>query len=498
MNKNELCFEPTDELVFELSSKLYPDPEHMFNELVVNGLDAATRREVEPVIEVRFWSAGEHPLSPDAPAVSVLDNGTGFTSEVLAAYSLVGKSVHFQAHRVHGVHGLGKFAAFGLSATGSFQIITRPRGETKVVCYSISFRDVFSRKKIKATPVKESLPGLPTKGSFACIFIAGFNEAITAEELRAGLTNLLPIRPCQVKVQTKLVALRKLEAEREVTTPPIPDFGGSAVTIKLAVAEVIGRNDGIRLIDAELGRPVVDSLDSLPPAIRRRLDYRLMHPRLLGDIFVPGNLEKYSEAGRAGIESSYWNSAQGKALIEALNIYGAPIAGELVGSEAKSQGAVNESLSNVAKIFEETFGEPDDSAEVEPNDTLPGNLPGVKPLHPSKSSSRDRTSTGESRPKKTPNPPLFGGVWIKVEDATYLVMSYRVGGPKPFHVTTDGNIVINTLHPEIIRLQKLSVTRQCDELIRYIIEAHACHKYGATQAFIFDHVYRIRDQMRRP
>ena len=497
MNKS-IRFKPTSGLVRALSKNLYRDPNLMAGEIAYNGLDAAERCGREPVIEVRFWSVGEHPLSLDAPALSFLDNGPGFTPEVIADYVLVGESVYLHNPRFHGAHGLGKFAAFGFSTAGSFLIITRPLGETRVVCYRVSVDDIFSDNEIKAEPVRTPLPGLPTKGSFACIFIPGFNDLITAEELRESFANLLPIRPCQVSVQGVPVVLRRLEAEREVTTLPLPAFGGSTLTIRLAVAEVTGQNDRVRIIDAESSRPVA-SLDTLPPSVRRRLDHRLLHPRLLGEILVPGNLEKRSETGRAGIAADYWRSDQGGAFIDAMNIYGAPLAGELVGSDAKPRGPINESLSEVANLFKERFGEPDDSIEPEPegNGPNPSKKPGVKPPRSDSHGGGERkTGEGDDQRKKRSrsDPPPFGGVLVRVEGATYTVISFACASNVPAHVRSGNVIVINTKHQQIERLQKLPSARVREELARDIIEAHVASECD-DNSDLFGRVYQILGQM---
>ncbi|KKT71509.1 MAG: hypothetical protein UX09_C0021G0012 [Candidatus Uhrbacteria bacterium GW2011_GWE2_45_35] len=498
-SRKSLCFRATTGLVLAVSSRLYRDPATMVGELVINGLDAATRRGVEPVIEVRFWQTGEHPLSPDAPALTILDNGPGFTDEVIADYVLVGESVHRADARFHGTHGLGKFAAFGLSTADRFEIITRPQGERQIARYGLLVTDVFSGNEVLAEKVRMELPGLPTKESFACILVHGFNGSISPDELRERLTQLLPIRPCRVSVQGVQVALRRLEAERETETPPLPAFDHASVRICFAVAEVTGQNDRARIIDAVSGRPVA-SFDSLPPAVRRNLETSLLHPKLQGEIWVPGSLEKQSETGRGGIATAYWRSDQGEALIAALNIYGAPLAAELVGNEAKPRGPIEGRLGEVARLFTQSFGDPDDSVDPEPGDNgaSPTRKPGTKPSRPG-GQGGGGTKNGSGKKNKRqgvrPNPPSFGGVLVRVEDTTYTIISFACVSEAPGHVRAGNVIVINTRHTQVERMQKMATGRVREELARYIIEAHVAAKDGANPD-LFGRVYQILGRLR--
>jgi hypothetical protein len=492
VSKNLFVFKASDGLVRAMSANLYREPSLMIAELVINGLDAATRRGVVPEIAVRFWTAGEHPMSPDSPAMTVLDNGTGFTDEVIADYVRVGESAHRNDARFHGTHGLGKLAAFGLGHD-RFAIVTRPQGSKQVLVYWIAAADVFSGHEIKAERAKGVLPGLPGSGPFTFIVIPDFNGSVDEAELHERLTQILPIRPCQVTVQDQLVELRRFQAEREVETPPLPAFSGGTIRFRLAVAEVTGRHDRVRIIDVVSGRPVT-SFETLPASIRRRLEPILLHPKLQGEVLVPGNLEKHSETGRSGIAAAYWSSEHGEVLIAALNVYGAPLASELLGSETKPKGPIEDRLGDVADLFTKSFGEPDDSVEPEPDDkgTKPTDKPGTKPQPDGKGGGLTKKGDGKKneRTGRRNSPPSFGGVLVKVEDTTYTVISFACDSDSPCHVRLGNTIVINTRHREVERVQKMAPSRVREELARHIIEAHVAAKHG-DGSDLFGQVYKI-------
>lgn len=463
-----IVFQATDRLAHEeLAARLYRNLSTAVAELVINGLAAATLLGVKPRIIIRRWDPEEHLYSPDGPALSVLDNGTGFTSAVISAYGQVGTSVHHGNVAVPGEHGLGKMAAFALGSEG-FYIISSTSESGPAWVYEIPRVNVFNPQGFQPVRVERSeLPGLPKSGPFTMILVPQFRDSFDLKELRDDLTFLLPMRAWEVVVQGEQVSPRKVQAQATMTTDRIPALGGT-IRFELAVAEVSGGRDALWLVDAGSGRLVTELMDL--PGARRLLDGALLNPRLIGSVFIPG-IEAQSSAGRAGLSATYLSSAPGQAMIGALNLFGGDLARQVLGEAAPSENPALDLARQVVQSFRTAFGEPEAPVGGGGKDGGGAN-PTPGPKGPG-------GGTGGGRGPRGPKTGSSGGtdklspdaVVLRIEGRTYQVMSFRTADPVPVSVRK-GTLVINTDHPTTKRLLAATGPARRDGLVRALVDAH--------------------------
>lgn len=470
-----------------LARNLYPTWLAAMMELVFNGIDSATRRGVEPEIVVQFMAANEHPLSKVGPAVMVLDNGTGFTTEVVDAYNQLGQSVSLGRTDIHGKHGVGKVAPFALGEdVDHFYILTRTQKDDAVWKYRINASEIFGggfEPEEVTQPSRLQLPPTNVIPTFGAILVPNI-EPQDADDIRAQLTHLLPLRPLKVFVDFKQVEARRFAAQTTAETPPIKMFGG-VVKMQFARAEVSTANDTVELFDTN-GRPIAELMSA---ATRQQLHPVFRDPRLIGMVFVPG-LEQHSASHRAGLGASFWKSAKGKKLLEVVNAFGAPKARDVLGPEDEgvSSNPIQRSLSSVAEALTTCFGLPEDPILDNPDDKTATEDGGDGPAggggNGGSGGGGGSGNPGNPRPPR-PNTPgsKAKALLMRIEDTDYRVMSFPTTSTVPVEVRQGKVLVINTAHAAVTNFLSAPVQLR-SLLLRAMVDAHVARtRRDVTEQF---------------
>lgn len=485
-----IVFRSSPNLIREVSTKLYRDLIEAVLELVLNGVDAATVRNTIPNIQIRFWNKDAHPLVAGSRGLSITDNGTGFTDEVVEAYGLFGESVHINHANMHGTHGLGKFAALALSEEDRddfLVIVTDPGDGEGIREYRFSLATIFGQDGFTPKKVKPSqYPNLPP-APFSMLFIPAVTAGLNKDTLGGELANMLPMRSMDVSVDEVLVPKRTFVAQSTLTTPDIAHVG--PVSFQFAVTKSVStRDEGVMLVDADTGRRVCE-LHTLSPTVRRKISPWVMHPRLTGFIKARG-LEKLSSAGRSGLDIHFWNLQKGVRLLEAINVFGERLARGLVEETGvESADSMKATLREIQLMFWGAFGKPETF--------IPGRDQQTKAKEPVKGDG----STHDYPDKRKPTTPTGHGHkqerWsaaIGIEGKHYGVLTFPSDGSKtPAYVIRD-RIIIDTDHPEIKRLMKLSAKNQrllMEGIIQAMIEAHVAATRDVASTLFVD-VYRLK------
>lgn len=447
-----------------LARNLYPTLIAALAEIIFNGLDAATIRGVTPEITIRFWAPGEHPLSPDGPAISVLDNGTGLTPRALAGYCKVGESEHVNKVGIHGKHGVGKLAPFALAPKENATFYLTTNTDEYTWMYHLA-SDVFAAGGFEPIQVVERI-GLPQKGPFTEILVPNFQGGMTIESLLKELPSILPFRPWKVTVQGREVKPRTLKFKEVLQTKDIPLFKGP-VGIELGVAEITSEGDGVLLVDSGSKRSVGDLL-TMPPVVRRALDPILLHPKLVGQILVP-DLERQSAVSRSGLKAEYWTSSQGQKLIEVLLAFVVPVAQKLLKDEVSPKEGIRKVVTQLGPVFAKGFGPPDLGGFGSKNKgtSEPKGSSGGRPT----SRPNQKPAERNSQPSKAGSGSKLEGVFVRVEDVTYQILEFSTQSEVP--ATVRGNtIVINTNHATVRGLDSRASRATLETTVDMILWAH--------------------------
>ncbi len=485
-----IVFRPSPKLIREVSTKLYRDLIEAVLELVLNGVDAATALNVIPLINIRFWKRGEHPLVAGSRGLSITDNGTGFTDEVVEAYGLFGESVHIEHANMHGTHGLGKFAALALSEEDHndfLVIVTDPGDGYGIREYKFNLATIFDQDGFTPQKVKpDQYPNMPP-APFSTLFIPAVTTGLNQDTLGSDLADMLPMRPMEVSVDGVRVPKRTFVAQSTMTTPEIAHVG--SVSFELAVTKnVSARDEGVMLVDADTGRRVCE-LHTLSPTVRRKVSAWVMHPRLTGFVKARG-LEKLSSAGRSGLDLRFWNLQKGVRLLEAINLYGERLARGLVEETGmESADSMKTTLRDIQQMFWTAFGKPETFAkglgqQTKHKDPTKGD--GGKHDYPDKRKPATPTGVGHQQER--------WNATLGIEGKHYGIFPYPSGGSMtPAYVVRD-RIIIDTDHPEIKRLTKLSAKNQrllLEGMIQAILEAHVAATRSGVSTLFMD-VYRMK------
>ncbi len=448
-------------------SGLYSSVEDEVAELVINGLDAATLAGHPPVIKIRFWAPGEHPLSPNGPALSVLDNGTGFTPEVIRRYCQLGESAWLGNQRgIHGRHGIGKLAAMALGL-GTYIIITRADPTQGIAMVQLNMDSLHTPTRWKK--LKQERPGfeyLPKEGTFTEIFIPNFRGGTTAPKLQSQLTLRLPISPWEVTVNGQHVLHRQFTAQLKFTSEHVHVLDGP-IQLELGILDTEAADDAVWLVDKELGR-LVCRLES----IRRAAGLRgaLCDPRLVGSISVSG-LAAFSTPDRDGLQASFWSNQKGEALRNALMLWGNQEATKLLGEEPGTNDGVMELIQKHLGLFATAFGAP----ALLQGTTTPKQL-GSRPHGKRESSEGDTaTSRRERTPREQHPPQASTKPRIRIAERDYEVWTFTILSELPAEVRRGDVIVVNLGHPEVKRLMSRRHAAPLtfrDGMVRWLIEAH--------------------------
>ncbi len=493
MAKNRgLKFRAAQGLVKILSSKYYKTLYAALVELIFNGLDAARIRGITPVLDITFWKKGKHPMSPNGPAITIRDNGTGFTSEVIRNYCSVGQSAHTGRADVHGQHGVGKFAAFALGSAEDtvYYILTSTGGEESWMWKMDN--NIFSDIEFPESEIpKKARALLPPQGPWTEIVIPDATDMLEPDEVRTALTNLLPIplRPWVVNVQGIPVQPRRFSAELSLTTKAFEVLGG-AVKFEFAVAEVTTPADGVFMIDSDTGRVICD-ITSLPPSVKGKLDPVLLNARLIGQISCPG-LEAESAGHRDGLNVNFWKSPKGEKLIALMNAIGAPKARDLIGDHV-SAGKLNDAVMEMQDAFANAFGPPQP-------ESIHGGGGGGGSGGGGGGGSGGGGGGGGGGVK--PKPPVKGKggkpitSFVRVEDVTYEAMSFEAHGATPAQVRKGTVLVFDTSHPEVKRVSQYKGARLVESLVHFAIEAHVlATRKEAMGGELISQVYTLKGKV---
>ncbi len=472
--KNEtktMKFIATVGIVHALSTKAYKSVFHALAELVINALDAARRRGVEPDVSIDFWEKGQHRFAVNSPGISITDNGTGFTDEVIAAYCRVGES----ARVGHGRHGLGKLAALALTRGSQYMIVSATKDGAPDL-YTINTADIFSGQGFAAEGTRRNKDyGMPADGPFTQIFIPDMVK-LDPDMVREELKFLLPMTKWKVRVNGKRVEPLQFEGQLKHTTDILRDLGGS---VHFRVARFDGdiskKPHGVLLTDKDTGRIVTD-LDQQPKAVLRQIERVLFHPALMATIAVP-NLESYSAMNRSGLTADFWDSDAGSVLIALMNAFGASMARELVEDDKpKAKDPILNYIDQMQSAFDKAFGHPqvqkEDLEQSTNGNTGPGNIAGPGGTNGSGGSGAGGGGGGGGGGGTTHRRKR---VFVKIEDETYQVMTMPATGLRvPAEARSGGIMVVNTAHPAIkYAAEKLSERHLV--IVRAIVDAHVDH-----------------------
>ncbi|MFA4831238.1 MAG: ATP-binding protein [Patescibacteria group bacterium] len=476
---------------------MYADTRQAVGELVINGLDAANQIKRMPVVAIHLWAAGEHRLSETkCAAMTVTDNGIGFTDEVITIYGRVAES----AQVGHGRHGVGKFAAFALCSQKNprYHIVTASGNERHARRFDIDGDVIFRTEGFAPSIVDRSdLPGLPDSGSFAQVVIPDLERSFTAEELIEFLTDHLPHTPWEMTVNGQVVPHRQVKVLESVLVPPIIGVAGQ-VRIELGKAEDLRHPDSVWLMDGLTLRPVAQVAE-LPRAVRGLLDPNLLDPVLLGNIFIDG-LEDHSSGGRSGLAADFWQGAFGRKLIDIFNGFAAPAARRVLGVISRPDDLLSSQIAVLGDTFSAAFGAPEipENFKPQPKGASQGGGPsggeddedeeedGKEPK-PRDPSGRQPTPGGGSQRRERGQ---RRAAFVKIEDKTYQVISFKTGGTVPSSVRKGDVIVVNTDHYDVKRLLRKRATDELAvHLCRILIEAHVANVYGQGE---IEQVYRLK------
>ncbi len=475
-------FSATDEMVRVLGADMYENPLTAIAELCYNGGDAALRQGVIAQINVRLWGAGEHPLSRSAPAISITDNGCGFTDDVVAQYSNVGKSAQIG----HGRKGIGKLAAFSLMRDwqhSQYHIITAVQNEVGCAIYGIS-PQIFSQGEI--TPLdmtRSAYPELPARGPFSQIFIPDWNCSLSSEELVSGLGKLLPLLSnWKVTVNNVPVVNRQPEKLESYTTPHIKAIGGTITFHFGCDRKTRDRVDSVMLCDGGHGQRPVAKLRRISAA--SRLDNIFRDVRLVGSISVP-HLQDFSTASREGLTAPFWSSQFGEATLTAINVYGAELAAKVLGRDGeKTDSVTSKYAGRMVEDFSKIWGtpteeelsafgtgimEPADGMEKNPN---PADVDIMKPFRNQRRKRDDLSPDKRGRPAPILRRKRQAHV-VKIENKVYQIqMGDSPDNPVSSEIRDEDQIWINYSHPCFKRAEEIGESALRDYMNRVTLEAH--------------------------
>ncbi len=494
--KKEMKLQPTEGLLEALSHNLYDSVDAEVGELIFNAMDAATLANRDPIIQVKIWQAGEHPLSK-GPALSVLDNGVGFTDEVSERYCRLGESfwVHHKQGGMHGRHGVGKLSAMALGV-GPYYIITRSVHGSGIKMVRLSKSSMTTGAKWQEVAAGRFLH-LPEVETFSEIFVPDFRGGVTPEELQQQLTLRLPVtQSWQISVNGQPVQRRHFSAQVNFVSEDVPILGGQ-VEIQLGVLEQDSTNqdDGVWLVDKRLGRLVARMGD-----VRRAagIGGAICHPSLVGTVAVHG-LAEVSTTNRGGIKAGFWTTPRGEALHDAIMLWGNEQAAKVLGEElpGNKNSMLLDSLQPHLSLFEQAFGSPSPQQQEQPSATerprhREGLRSSVAPTVERKPREPRAPRTEEEKRPQLPTQPR-----MRIEGLTYDLWSYVTTTDLPAEVRPGNTMVLNLGHPEVKRLlsrrQSAPLTFR-DALVRWLIEAHVVENNdGSTPPFkrVYDLMARV-------
>lgn len=450
-----------------LSRGLYRDPIQPVAELIINGLDSANNDGRTPVIEVTFWKKSKHPLSKEGPALTVTDNGTGFTDKVIANYVRVAESARIG----HGRAGIGKFAPFALTSGDTFHIVSATGQNSRPFMFQLVGANIFQGEGFERQAIsRDELPSLPEQGSFSQIIVPDFEESFDQNELIKFLTINLPNTPWTVTVNGVPVPHRVFPISKVFEIPRPNGIEGN-VRVELGKSAATTDSDSVWLYDSITKRPVVD----LRLVLVGQLDAVLRDPRLVGAIYVP-KLEDRTAGTRSGLVANFWKSKMGITLFDILQHIVAQHARELLGEEKEPSTTEQTSLREAAALFQKAFGAPTISSTEEM-----GNQ------GPAPSGSSGGGGGGSGRPPKKPSEPSkvrstgHKAPVIRIEGKDYTVLTFVIPDEKimPSQVRAGGMMVINMGHPDVLRAK--AGGHRASALLRHImramIEAHVQDTY---------------------
>ena len=209
-------------LFARLSTHTYRSVAEAMAELIINGMDSAHLAGRLPKIIITVFEKGQHPLSPNGKALSVIDNGLGFTDNVIERYCDVGESAwEGSSGVVQGQFGIGKIAAMSLGAgeVSPYYIVTRTSKSGRPEMVFITADTIERESGWKSLPNKSGFDYLPSSESFAEILIPDYQDNISLDELRRQLTYCLPTFPWKVTVNGQEVSHRQFDVQTSFTSP---------------------------------------------------------------------------------------------------------------------------------------------------------------------------------------------------------------------------------------------------------------------------------------
>lgn len=481
-------------------------------ELIHNGIDSAYRRNVNPIIEIRYWQIGEHPLTKNHPGISVLDNGTGFTPEVIAMYMAVGKSFSKSNVKMQGALGTGKFSGLALTRKveeAVYRIIssTGPNEKPKEAIVSMEkiYKSFFEKDIFSFAPLSTKYPGLPEKGPYAAIFVQDINTTIKWDEVFADLAYEIPFNPSlKLIINGKEVKSPEVDFQQTIS-PEVPFLGKVKIEIgyfrENDQDKIIKRNE-IVLVDALNNRSVCP-LYMLKSSLKRIL----LDPRIHGRIWVNG-ISKQTSESRNGLKEDYLLSEEGKELVDLLNGSVAKlihrVLEDLEGTSSPNESQCVELIKKAQPMLWEIFGKPEGPFP-------PGNIndwvetpekpekdPNVNGRGPDKKKRKRRGPRPENEQREDRE--FSMGTLVQFEGEVYEVSKMAAAGDVPARVieaTGIKRIFLKPNHPWYIKYcMTKNEHNNLLNLARILLEAHVSFtrtRDGKSAVDAFESLYTLLD-----
>ncbi len=315
--------------------------------------------------------------------------------------------------------------------------VTRATQSGPVKVLSVIPSEIERKRAIPGQVLDSNAPELGflkgIKGTFMAVVIP--NPVYeTAPEIRKGLEWRLPRKRGQ---SFKLYVCGQLVSPPALASRVVAQHGEVEI-----FADIRKANDpaGMWFTDKESGLRVAEA---------RRIAFALPHPydalELTGDIFVP-NLLANQDTSRGGLSAEYLKSGEWRwGVLKALALHSSKLR-SLLGLEEGSTSPMQESLTDVTKLFNNIFGPPETDLPF-----LPGAVMEDVTTEPkSTSGSRSRgegLQKGTGVPREGTAPPAERkrpmGTAIRIENTTY-VMSPNALDPRIFaEVDNTGRMWVN-------------------------------------------------------
>lgn len=440
--------------VDNLGTGLYESIGQRVAELWRNALRASMpdQRKWEPKrAKVEIFLSQNHPLANYGLALTHLDHGCGLTDPNFDRYyNWLGTPLAKLRADNNGncigdsQKGIGRFAALALNENclhedrmvrvkHGYYLLTRTSkiGKVRFIPYipeNVEIEGVEIDRWIEPTAT-EMGPLSGIEGSFTAIVIPTpiFKNH---SEIYEAVKWLLPRerdKMFELLIGGKVAIPPPLEKDLNITS------GDGRYRARLGVGNA--ESDGVWLCDEETGFRVASC-----QKLGRLLPDPLWYPDLIGDIFAPGLL-RYQNTARSTLAKEFTRKSnkEWSKLLMFLISQVAPAAKKLIERDA-IHGDAAETLDELAEMFCERFGEPEDGGIVDNPPPAPPKPKPNPPSHPRPKPEEDKPGGGDKPPGTETKYRRY--LPIRVRDETFYL--YRGQSLHPFifaQVTTNPKMI---------------------------------------------------------